>query len=210
MSDYSSTLVTLREARAQRDQSRDDLYKLLVQQLKLLRAQKRFDRGEIPAYPKTQAVIVEARRSLNEIDAQVYKTEAELRSWQQKSQDLREELDLLKTLLEQSQPLQTAMARINEGLDTPNLSEDEKAKLIARQEELLKRAKWLEKRIQAIREKIADMQKELSEGEQQRAQLQHDLTHLQQERQQGMGRTILVVSRSRSLISGANWPGGRS
>ncbi len=183
MSDYSNTLDALRKAREQRDQSRDELYKLLVRQLKLLRAQKRFDRGEVPAAPQIQDAITEMRKSLDKIDAQIDKIEAQLRSWQQMARNLREEQDLLNALLEQSRTLQAAVERINGALDQPNLSKEERARLAANREELLKRAALLEKRIQAVQEKIGGLQKDLGGREQQRAPLQHELERLQRERQ---------------------------
>src|SRR5438128_6771063 len=65
MSSYDEQLNAIRAARAARDEARERLHELLLEQLRLLRSQRKAERKEVAATDATLAAIEHLRERIN-------------------------------------------------------------------------------------------------------------------------------------------------
>src|SRR5438045_903179 len=181
MSSYTELLNALRAARAERDKARSELYNLLLQQLKLLRAQKKADRKEVVTDAATLAAITSLRERITADAGRLRRIEATLRELARPEQELRPDQALLAALMAEHDKLQTSLAQFEGKLNGPALSPAQRVALEAEREALLKSAETLQQRIEALKRKLAELQERLHNAPQQRGELEEERARLQNE-----------------------------
>src|SRR2546421_61409 len=122
MSSYTEILEAIRAARLDRDTARSDLHNLLLQQLKLLRLQKRADRQEVVTDAATLSATAALRERMTTATERVRRIEDTLRELDQLEQSLQPEQALLAALTAEHGQLQASFARFERELEEPALS----------------------------------------------------------------------------------------
>ena len=178
MSAYTDTLNALRQARADRDAARDELYALQLEQLKLLRAQKRADRREVADRPPTLDAIAALRKRIADLEEQLRKTEQALREIDRLKRELKAASDSLATLNAELERLQQSLAAIETELNSPNTTPARRETLQAERAALLKRIEQLKQRFAALRQSIAELESKLRGAEENKGRLEQERERL--------------------------------
>ena len=110
MPSYRETLEALRRARAERDKAKADLHRSRIEQLKLLRAQRKADRKETAENPEENDQIVDLRKKIATLLDQLREIAAKLAALEQVEHELQLGKKSLETLNAELKKLQEALA----------------------------------------------------------------------------------------------------
>jgi len=185
---YSDQVKQIRAARATRDQSRGELQKQLVEQLKLLRAQSKAESKETVTDPAILAKISSLRERIASDSDKLRAIENDLAAMDRLSSELQNDLKLLNSLLDEQKALQAELAKNAAELDDPEITPQRRAQLESEQASLITRNQALQKRISGLQAQVAKLQEQLRavqgrkrELAQQRDRLRADVSQLQGE-----------------------------
>src|SRR5262245_50584207 len=129
MSAYDEQLKQIRAARAARDQSREKLHEQLLEQLKLLRAQRKADSKETVADPAVQAEIAALRDRISKDAEKLRAIRSELAAIAQLEIQIQDAKKLLDQLNSDLEKLDQALAAIDAELNSPNTTPERRAEL---------------------------------------------------------------------------------
>jgi len=173
MSSYDDQVKAIRAARATRDQARDGLYTQLIEQLKLLRTQRKAESKETAADPATLAQIASLRATIAADSDQLRTVQDELAAIAGLEGKLADAQNLLQGLRADQDALAKEIAAVNASLENPNLPADQKAALEARLTSLTAQSDALSNRIAQLREQIAGLEQQVRADRERKAQLEH-------------------------------------
>jgi hypothetical protein len=155
MSSYDEQLNQIRTAREARDQARAVLHEQQLEQLKLLREQRRVDSQETVTDDATLAAIASLRESIAADAEKLRDVEAQLAAIERLQNELASTQALLNSLVAELELLQDTLAQLDAQLNNPNLTPERRAQLEAERASLLARIDAIQKRIAALKEQIA-------------------------------------------------------
>jgi chromosome segregation ATPase len=158
---YSDQVKQIRAARATRDQSRGELQKQLVEQLKLLRAQSKAESKETVTDPAILAKISSLRERIASDSDKLRAIENDLAAMDRLSSELQNDLKLLNSLLDEQKALQAELAKNAAELDDPEITPQRRAQLESEQASLITRNQALQKRISGLQAQVAKLQEQL-------------------------------------------------
>jgi len=141
---YSDQVKQIRAARATRDQSRGELQKQLVEQLKLLRAQSKAESKETVTDPAILAKISSLRERIASDSDKLRAIENDLAAMDRLSSELQNDLKLLNSLLDEQKALQAELAKNAAELDDPEITPQRRAQLESEQASLITRNQALQ------------------------------------------------------------------
>src|SRR3954469_14502123 len=117
MSVYDEQLNAIRAARVARDEARARLHEQLIEQLKLLRAQRKAERKEVAADDATLAAIEHLRRRMNAGAETLRAVESELRALEQLQAELKRAPSQLDALNAELDAVRQALAQVQAELN---------------------------------------------------------------------------------------------
>src|SRR5206468_2438799 len=157
MPSYRETLEALRRARAERDKAKADLHRSRIEQLKLLRAQRKADRKETVENTAANDQIVDLRKKIATLLDQLREIAAKLAALEQVEHELQLGKKSLETLNAELKKLQEALAG--------SRVESERAALRAEIE-------TLQQKIEDLKARLAELTRRLREGRGDQADLE--------------------------------------
>jgi uncharacterized coiled-coil DUF342 family protein len=181
MSSYADQLKEIRAARATRDQARDELYTQLIEQLKLLRTQRKAQSKETADDPAALAKIASLRATIAADADKLRTVQDQLSSIAGLESTLADAQNLLKALLADPSALVNQIAAVKAKLDKPDLPPDQKAALQPKLASLSAQSDALAKRIAQLREQIAGLQQQVRGTQDRKQQLNQQAAGLQGE-----------------------------
>lgn len=151
---YTESLDAIRKGREERDQSKDELYALQMEYVKLSREQKKAAAKDVIEDSQLLKQIEVLRQQLAEIDNEIAKLTAQLAKRRELEDRLKELLELLHALEAEQQSLQNKIAGIQNELENGELTDEER-------ERLKKQLAQLQKQQSALKEKIESVHREM-------------------------------------------------
>ncbi len=181
MASYEEQLNAIRAAREGRDEARADLHKQLLEQLKLLRVQRKADSKETTVDAATLAAMQSLGERISAAMAKLREVEAKLAAIARLQSELQQLQALLNSLAAERDQLQERLALVESELNSPDLTPERRAKLEAERGALLAKLEALKNRIGNLRDQIAELERQLRDAEGQRAELEQERERLQSE-----------------------------
>jgi hypothetical protein len=181
MSSYADQVKAIRAARATRDQSRDELYTQLIEQLKLLRTQRKAESKETVEDPESAAKIATLRASMVADAEKLRQVEAELSAIADLESKLVDAQNLLKSLLVDQSDVAHQIDVVTAELDDLNLPPDQKDALKAKLADLTAQRDALAERIAQLKQQIANLKRQIKEAQSRKGQLEQQAQHLRDE-----------------------------
>src|SRR6185503_8183720 len=181
MASYEEQLNAIRAAREGRDEARADLHKQLLEQLKLLRVQRKADSKETTVDAATLAAMQSLAERISAAMAKLREVEAKLAAIARLQSELQQLQALLNSLAAERDQLQERLALVESELNSPDLTPERRVKLEAERAALLAKLEALKSRIGKLRDQIAELERQLRDAEGQRAELEQERERLQSE-----------------------------
>ncbi|HET6669784.1 MAG TPA: hypothetical protein VFH15_06090, partial [Pyrinomonadaceae bacterium] len=181
MASYEEQLNAIRAAREVRDEARTDLHKQLLEQLKLLREQRKADSNETTVDAATLAAMQSLREHISAATAKLREVEARLAAIARLQSELEQLQALLSSLSAERDQLQERLALVESELNSPELTPERRAKLEPERAALLAKLEALKNRIGKLRDQIAELERRVHDAEGQRAELEQQRDRLQSE-----------------------------
>ena len=171
MSTYTETLKALREARANRDAARSELYNDLLRQLKLLRAQKKADRKEVAPDAATLEAIASLRERLVALTEKLRQIDAAMREIDRLAAQFQNGRELLDALTAELDKVRASLARIAAEMNGPNITPERRAEFEKQRAAQQAQAELLRQRVETLTQDLAALEETLRKARQQHAQL---------------------------------------
>jgi predicted nucleic acid-binding Zn-ribbon protein len=173
MPSYAETLNTLRQARAERDQAKAALYETRLEQLKLLRAQRKADRQETADDAATADLVAQLRDKIDNETARLREIEQALSELEKLKGEIQIANDSLAALTEQLKKLQQTLTTVR--------SEPERAPLLAEIEVLQRQIEDLKARLAELKRRLRELKSGQADLAAKKEELQAEIKRLEEE-----------------------------
>jgi hypothetical protein len=181
MSSYDEQLNQIRAARKMRDQARADLHEQLLEQLRLLRAQRRVDSKETVTDAATLAEIATLRQRIADDAESLRKVDAELAAIERLQSELETAQALMNSLAAELELLQDVLAQLDAELNGPNITPERRAELEAERAALAAKIEALNKRIAELKAQVDQLSEKVDDAAGQKSELEHERDRLETE-----------------------------
>lgn len=199
MSIYADKLKAIRETRAARDEVRAELHEQLIEQLKLLRAQRKVESKEVAVDPATLDAIEALREQSNAASESLRAVEERLLAIAQLQSELESARAELAAFTNELEQLQKSLARVEAKLNDPTLTADEKASLEAERANLRTRTTALAERVAALKNLIASLQERLRDAKREQANLEEQRREIEKRIEAAQSELTVVAKSAKAL-----------
>src|SRR5258706_9420893 len=181
MSSYDEQLNQIRAARKTRDQARADLHEQLLEQLRLLRAQRRVDSKETVTDAATLTKIATLRQRIADDADKLREIDAELAAIERLQSELETAQALMNSLAAELELVKDVLAQLDGELNGPNITPERRAELEAERAALAAKVEALNKRIAELKDQIEQLSGKVDDAAGQKAELEHERARLETE-----------------------------